>query len=129
MLLLLKSDLRLLLAQIDGLAETPYFSSELDNYIKKIREVLNELLSRLEDRPLKVDLNIARSITNQLWRLTQFLTGSTAKKFLMRLYSQLKKQLKIGKLIIYLSQLQLFKKQIFIFIAVIENSLDLLKKN
>ncbi len=78
--MLLKSNLRLLLAQLDGLAETPYFSSELDNYIKKIREVLNELLSRLEDRPLKVDLNIARSITNQLWRLTQFLTGSTAKK-------------------------------------------------
>lgn len=78
--MLLKSNLRLLLAQLDGLAETPYFSSDLDQYINELRAVLAELLSRLESRPPMVDQNLAQSIAREVWRLTQFLTGSTAKQ-------------------------------------------------
>ena len=78
--MLLKSNLRLLLAQLDGLAETPYFSSDLDQYINELRAVLAKLLSRLEARPPMVDQNVAQSIAREVWRLTQFLTGSTAKQ-------------------------------------------------
>lgn len=78
--MLLKSNLRLLLAQLDGLAETPYFSSDLDNYINELRKALSELLSRLEHRSPKIDQNIAQYIARGVWRLTQFLTGSTAKQ-------------------------------------------------
>lgn len=78
--MLLKSNLRLLLAQLDGLAETPYFSSDLDKYINELRNALSELLSRLEHYSPKINQNIAQYIARGVWRLTQFLTGSTAKQ-------------------------------------------------
>jgi len=78
--MLLKSNLRLLLAQLDGLAETPYFSSDLDQYINELRAVLAELLSRLESCPPRVDPDLSQSIAHGVWRLIQFLTGSTAKQ-------------------------------------------------
>jgi len=45
--MLLKSNLRLLRDQLDRLAETPYFSSELDAYIRVIRDALDALLGKL----------------------------------------------------------------------------------
>lgn len=78
--MLLKSNLRLLLSQLDNLSETPYFSSDLDTYIRELREVLRALLAKLETVPITINENVARSIANQVWRLTQFLTGSTTKQ-------------------------------------------------
>ncbi|MDA8129629.1 MAG: hypothetical protein M0Z73_13150 [Betaproteobacteria bacterium] len=79
-MLLLRSNLRLLLAQLDGLAETPYFSSELDAYIRELRDALAKLLSKVEESPPTINLDVAQFISNEVWRLTQFLTGSTAKQ-------------------------------------------------
>lgn len=76
--MLLRSNLRLLLAQLDGLTDAPYFSSELDKYIHELREVLACLLERLE--AADINKEIARHIAHEVWRLIQFLTGSTTKQ-------------------------------------------------
>lgn len=78
--MLLKSNLRLLLAQLDSLSETPYFSSQLDIYIRELREALRSLLSKAEAQPIAINKDLARFIANEVWRLTQFLTGSTTKQ-------------------------------------------------
>jgi len=78
--MLLRSNLRLLLAQLDGLAETPYFSSELDQYIRELQAVLERLLSKVEPTPPTINNDLARFIAQNVWRLTQFLSGSTAKQ-------------------------------------------------
>ena len=78
--MLLKSNLRLLLSQLDGLAETPYFSSGLDEYLQQLRAVLGTLLSRLSETPATINAEVATFIGNHVWALTQFLTGSTTKQ-------------------------------------------------
>lgn len=78
--MLLKSNLRLLLAQLDGLAETPYFSSGLDEYLEQLRSVLQALLRRLNEKPRTINTDVASFIGNHVWQLTQFLTGSTTKQ-------------------------------------------------
>lgn len=78
--MLLKSNLRLLRAQLDRLAETPYFSSELDAYIRVIRDALDALLGKLGASGPTIADDVARFIAAEIWRLTQFLTGSTAKQ-------------------------------------------------
>lgn len=78
--MLLKSNLRLLLNQLANLSETPYFSADLDSYIRELSEVLNKLLERLNQNPLTIDQDVAYTIANSVWGLTQFLTGSTTKR-------------------------------------------------
>lgn len=78
--MLLKSNLRLLHSQLDGLAETPYFSSGLDEYLEQLRSVLHALLSRLSANPPTINNDVALFIGNHVWELTQFLTGSTTKQ-------------------------------------------------
>lgn len=77
--MLLKSNLRLLLGQLDRLAETPYFAPALDHYIDELRAIPRELLGRL-DRGAAVNGDVAHFIEVNLWSLTQFLTGSTTKQ-------------------------------------------------
>lgn len=78
--MLLRSNIRLLLSQLNGLAETPYFSSELDQYIRQLHDVLEQLLSKVESSPPTINDDLARFIAQNVWTLTQFLTGSTAKQ-------------------------------------------------
>lgn len=78
--MLLKSNLRLLLSQLDGLAETPYFSQGLDEYLEQLRLVLQALLSKLGQAPAAINTDVATFIANHVWELTQFLTGSTTKQ-------------------------------------------------
>lgn len=78
--MLLKSNLRLLLAQLDGLSETPYFSAELDEYLDQLRSVLKALLAKLDEKPITIDFGLATFVGNHVWQLTQFLTGSTTKQ-------------------------------------------------
>jgi len=77
--LLLRTNLRLLLAQLDRLVETPYFTPQLDLYIGQLREIPRRLLETLEGNPA-IDSGVARYIANALWSLSQFLTGSTTKQ-------------------------------------------------
>lgn len=78
--MLLKSNLRLLLAQLERLAETSYFSSRLDTYIDELRGVASELISRLEAQPASINDGLGRFLADEIWNLTQFLTGSTTKQ-------------------------------------------------
>lgn len=78
--MLLKSNLRLLLAQLDRLAETPYFSSKLDAYIDELRHVTSVLIGRLDGSAAAINTDIARFLADEIWNLTQFLTGSTTKQ-------------------------------------------------
>jgi hypothetical protein len=78
--LLLRSNLRLLLSQLDELAETPYFSPELDEYLNQLRSVLDKLLSKLSDTPPTINFDVGQLIGHHVWELTQFLTGSTTKR-------------------------------------------------
>jgi len=78
--MLLKANLRLLLAQLDSLSETPYFTSQLDTYIRELREVLRALLSKVAAQPMAINEGLAHFIAREVWRLTQFLTGSTTKQ-------------------------------------------------
>lgn len=78
--MLLRSNLRLLHGQLDELAETPYFSADLDQFINSLREVLDKLLVKLEAKPPTINIDVARLIANNVWELTQFLTGSTTKQ-------------------------------------------------
>jgi hypothetical protein len=78
--LLLRSNLRLLHSQLSELAETPYFSSDLNDFIRTLREVLEKLLARLEASPPTINIDVAHRLANEVWELTQFLTGSTTKQ-------------------------------------------------
>lgn len=78
--MLLKSNLRLLYAQLERLAETPYFSPGLDNYIVELKRVTSELLLRLSAPSPSINIELARFLAEEIWRLTQFLTGSTTKQ-------------------------------------------------
>lgn len=78
--MLLKSNLRLLLAQLNELGETPYFSSELDTLINELQDVLKRLLKKLESTPPAINIDIATYLATHVWKLTQFLTGSTTKQ-------------------------------------------------
>jgi hypothetical protein len=78
--MLLKSNLRLLLNQLENLSETPYFSSDLDAYIRELSVVLKTLLEKLQTSPTSINDNVAHAIQNHVWQLTQFLTGSTTKR-------------------------------------------------
>lgn len=77
--LLLKSNLRLLLGQLERLAETPYFTPALDQYISELRAIPRRLLERLDEDP-PIDEQVANFIEKSLWSLSQFLTGSTTKQ-------------------------------------------------
>lgn len=78
--MLLRSNFRLLLLQLDRLAETPYFSLDLDNYISDLRKVTRELISRISATPATLNEEVARLALENIWELTQFLTGSTTKQ-------------------------------------------------
>lgn len=78
--MLLKSNLRLLLAQLERLAETSYFSPRLDAYIDELRGVASELISRLGATPPSINDALGRFLAEEIWKLTQFLTGSTTKQ-------------------------------------------------
>ncbi|WP_431099018.1 hypothetical protein [Polaromonas aquatica] len=78
--MLLKTNLRLLLSQLERLAETPYFSPKLDSYIDDLCKVTRELLARLETTTPGINQGIARFAASNIWMLTQFLTGSTTKQ-------------------------------------------------
>lgn len=78
--MLLKSNLRLLAAQLERLAETPYFSPRLDAYIAELRRVTIALISRLDASAASINVEVARFLADEIWRLTQFLTGSTTKQ-------------------------------------------------
>jgi hypothetical protein len=77
---LLKSNLRLLAAQLERLAETPYFSPRLDTYIAELKSVTTALIGRLDASSAAINVEIARFLADEIWRLTQFLTGSTTKQ-------------------------------------------------
>lgn len=78
--MLLRSNLRLLHAQLSELAETPYFSTELDKFTKSLLEVVVKLLAKLETSPPTINIDIAKFLAHHVWELTQFLTGSTTKQ-------------------------------------------------
>ncbi len=78
--MLLKSNLRLLLAQLEQLAETPYFSVRFDTYISQLTSVISKLLGRLESTTTPINLELAADLADEIWFLTQFLTGSTTKQ-------------------------------------------------
>jgi len=65
---------------LDGLAETPYFSQELDEYLGQLRSTLKALLSKLDGNIPTINTEIARLIGDHVWELTQYLTGSTTKR-------------------------------------------------
>lgn len=77
--MLLESNLRLLLGQLDRLAETPYFTPQLDRYIAQLRSIPKRLLERLAESP-PINPGLANYIEKNLWSLSQFLTGSTTKQ-------------------------------------------------
>jgi hypothetical protein len=77
--LLLKTNLQLLQSQLDMLAETPFFTPQLDQYVAEIREIPKKLLERLEATP-PIDVRIARNIEAGLWVIARFLAGSTNKQ-------------------------------------------------
>lgn len=77
--MLLKSNLNLLRAQLLELAETPYFSPGLDEFIRELVAVLDALLKRLDESPPVSD-ELARHLGDGIWELTRFLTGSTTKE-------------------------------------------------
>lgn len=78
--MLLKSNLRLLLAQLEQLAETPYFSVRFEKYISELTAVIRKLLERLESTTAPINLDLASGLADHIWFLTQFLTGSTTKQ-------------------------------------------------
>lgn len=78
--MLLKSNLRLLLSQLERLAETSYFSARLEDYIGELRRVAEVLISRLDAQPPGINEVIGRFLADEIWNLTQFLAGSTTKQ-------------------------------------------------
>lgn len=78
--MLLSSNLRLLHSQVSELAETPYFSADLDSFNDTLREVLVKLLTKIESSPPQMNIDVANFLANHVWELTQFLTGSTTKQ-------------------------------------------------
>ena len=78
--MLLSSNFRLLLLQLDRLAETPYFSPNLDSFISELRKVTREMIDRLRSSPPRVNEKFAHEALHHIWQLTQFLTGSTTKQ-------------------------------------------------
>lgn len=66
-----------MLLQLDRLAETPYFSQSLDTYIDDLRKVTRAIIGRLSTTPSTLNDEVARLALENIWQLTQFLTGST----------------------------------------------------
>jgi len=77
---LLRSNLRLLLAQLEQLAETPYFSTRFEAYISELSDVIVRLLERLQSVDNPINLELAATLADHIWFLTRFLTGSTTKQ-------------------------------------------------
>jgi hypothetical protein len=69
-----------LLLQLDRLAETPSFSQSLDSYIEDLRRIIRELISKISAVPPTLNEEMARLALENIWQLTQFLTGSTTKQ-------------------------------------------------
>lgn len=78
--MLLRSNLQLLLQQLDRLAETPYFSPRLDKYIDDLRDATRAAIAKMSADPPSLNEKLAREVLENIWQLTQFLTGSTTKQ-------------------------------------------------
>lgn len=74
--LLTKSNLRLLASELEKIAETPYFSHDLNEYLEHLRSVTKAILSNCQTIPL----DVTEYMTEQIWIATKFLSGSTSKK-------------------------------------------------
>ena len=72
----LKHDLRLLDGYLAELARTPYFSSELNSYLKQLRQAIGVFLAQYPTVPT----DVAREITAQIWVATKYLAGSISKE-------------------------------------------------
>lgn len=77
--MLRKANLRLLLRQLEKLAETPYFDPELDHCLQELILVAQKLLAKVEG-PNGVNGKPVVDMERDLWALTQFLAGSTTKQ-------------------------------------------------
>lgn len=71
-----KTNLHLLGAQLDEIAETPYFSEHLNEYLNQLRNVVQSTLEQYDLLPADV-LSI---LTNEIGSITKFLAGSTSKR-------------------------------------------------
>lgn len=62
--------------QLVKIAETPYFSHELNIYLRHIIEVTEKIISNYSNIPP----DITDFMTDQIWTASKFLSGSTSKK-------------------------------------------------
>jgi hypothetical protein len=86
---LTKSNVRLLSHELEKIAETPYFSSGLNEYLEHLRAVTAAILSNCHEIPS----NVTEYMTAQIWTATKFLSGSTSKKIPYEIVHCLKKAL------------------------------------
>lgn len=77
---LLDANLVLLKAQLAELAETPYFSPRLNQFLNDLRRIATLLQQRIAQRPATMSLPIAHKLVSWVWTNTQYLAGSTAKR-------------------------------------------------
>jgi hypothetical protein len=76
LILLIKTNIRLLSKELAKIAETPYFSHELNEYLEQLRSVTNVVLINYPSIPPKV----TEGMMDQIWIATKFLSGSTSKR-------------------------------------------------
>lgn len=88
-ILLTKTNLQLLSGKLEKIAETPYFSHDLNQYLEQLRVVTERLLSDFNILPP----GITEAMTDQIWIATKFLSGSTSKKIPYEIVHCLKKSL------------------------------------
>lgn len=71
-----KTNLHLLGGQLDEIAETPYFSAHLNEYLNQLRKVVHCTLEQYSSLPT----DVLSTLTNEIGSITKFLAGSTSKR-------------------------------------------------
>ncbi|MGV3581659.1 MAG: hypothetical protein ACO1N8_05070 [Methylophilus sp.] len=71
-----KTNLHLLGSQLEEIAETPYFSDHLNEYLNQLRKVVESTLEQYSALPT----DVLSTLTNEIGSITKFLAGSTSKR-------------------------------------------------
>ena len=71
-----KTNLHLLGSQLSEIAETPYFSAHLNDYLSQLRNVVESTLKLYSSLPD----DVLTTLINEIGSITKFLSGSTSKR-------------------------------------------------
>lgn len=76
--ILLETVLQLLVEQLEKLSHSSFFTSELNHYVRELRQSVDSLQKSLNGADAQVA--VIAAVVDSIWRATQFLTGTTSNR-------------------------------------------------